>query len=131
MFITNFSGRNTIWWVQKYLEAHCSGMPPVATGLSSLEERAKFHASSGYRPVVAIFAKYCCSFTWSDLNSKSFYADIRHKLANHNEKFCPLFQRRRSSGRAGGSKALREMEPLKNKKSLPIMLVFVQRQCWP
>jgi len=55
---------------------------------------------------------------------------IRFKVANHSEHFYPLFQGRRNSGRSRGSKRVEENDNFKTqKKSLPIMLVFVQRHC--
>jgi len=42
-----------------------------------------------------------------------------------------LLQGRRGSGRAGQWKSYGQWALTRNKQSLPIMLVFVQQQCWP
>jgi len=74
MFITKFSGHNTIWWGTKIFGGSLSPNAPVATGLLEY---------------VAIFAKYCSSFTWSDLNSKSFSRRYQAQISEPQRNILP------------------------------------------
>jgi len=56
-----------------------------------------------YLEYVAIFAQYCSSFTWIDLNSKSFtFTPTSGTSIELNEQIYPLFQGRQNSGRSWG-----------------------------